>query len=605
MSRHATVPFGQGEKTLHIERFRGMDVGSLLSGQLTDAHNVHILSGGALHSMLAEQQIPLADSAPLGGVYTLCDEYDADYETRVNADWVYENLCPKSVLQYNKGLETTARLSVADVGMPGKQNGAYRRVISAFSEGDRLYVFYDAVYNLIDQRRYQEYEKVGSGIVSTFYTEDDGEYYAAVCTLTQLWVDCIDARGRIESRLVDAYLRERGRLDSPYDKATLVQKGTDPFHYISSNYIPQLGAAYSGSPDRVYTDIYPTLATRYAAESALTDRDRRAVRCYNRDPGEGELGAVGEKLLLLPDMQLLAREDGWSLTDVSAALPQMTAAVQHFDRLFGIYGSHLYASAAGNCADFGEGTDASAAWHTVTPDGGGFTAILSFDGQVVVFTERSMLTVRGSELPFTLSYVGAWGCPRAEAAVALGDWLYFVSGNDLLRYNGSRVESIGRALMRDLVLADAILTAADGKVAVSVIGFDGVLFYDPASESWSARRGATPDRFLGETMLAGGALYRLFAKEGDFAADVCLGSGTRRRITSVTFTAYLAPQSILRLEDADGNVLLRMDEVYGETATHTAAVHTLYNESEPLRLTGSGEVILYGITLRYAPLRHI
>lgn len=608
MSRYAVTPFGKAEKTMHLDRFGGLDVGKLAAGQLVDAHNVHILAGGALHSLPTEAAIPIGDSAPLGGIYTLCAEYDPAYETPVTPDWVHENLCPAEVLGYNAGLNITARIFVADVGMPPKVNGAYRRVLSAFAEGGYTYIFYDAVYNIIDQRRYEEYEKVGSGIVANFYTDDADEgYYTAVCTLSQLWLDRIDRGGNVETTLLGASIDEHKRLSSAYERATMVQKGDGDFHYVSTDWMPTLGASYTGKPDKVYTDIYPKLASGYAASSAYTDRARRAVRCYNRSAGEGAFGALGEKLLLLPDMQLLGRADGKpTLTDVSGTVPLMTAAVQHFDRLFGIYGSHLYASAAGNCADLSVTTDdllPTAAWQAVTPDGGGFTAILSFDGQVVVFTETSMLTVRGSELPFTLSYVGAYGCPSQDAAVCLGDWLYFATDGDILRYNGSRVESIGQALPRDLVLADAQLSALDGRLAVSLIEFDGVYLYDPESESWSARRSAYPEQFVGDILLVAGRPVRFAADYGDFSAAVSLGCDARRRITSLTLTAHLAPQSELCVVDAAGNILLQMDEVYGETVTRTAAVHTLYSESEPLLLCGSGEVILYGITLRYAPLR--
>lgn len=608
MSRYAVKPFEKKEKAMHVDRFRGLDAGSLVAGQLTDAHNVHILAGGALHSLPDEAKIPLENSAPLGGIYTLCSEYDPAYETPVTPDWIHANLCPADVLGYNAGLNTTARIFVADVGMPPKVNGGYRRVLSAFAEGGYTYIFYDAVYNIIDQRRYEEYEKVGSGIVANFYTDDADEgYYTAVCTLSQLWLDRIDRGGNVESMLVSASIAEHKRLSSTYERATMVQKGDGDFHYVSTDWMPSLGAAYTGKPDKVYTDIYPKLASGYAASSAYADCTRGAVRCYNRTAGEGVFGALGEKLLLLPDMQILGRADGKpTLTDVSGAVPKMTAAVQHFDRLFGIYGSHLYASAAGNCADFTEAADnlpATAAWHTVTPDGGGFTAILSFDGQVVVFTENSMLTVRGSALPFSLSYVGAYGCPSQDAAVTLGDWLYFATDGDILRYNGSRVESIGQGLPRDFVLADARLSVSDGRIAVRLIEFDGVYFYDPQSESWSTRRSAYPEAFAGDILLSAGVPYRMTAAYGDFSAAISLGCDTRRRITSLTLTAHLAPQSVLCVTDAAGNILLQMDEVYGDTVTRTAAVHTLYRESEPLLLRGSGEVILYGITLRYAPLR--
>lgn len=604
MSRYALGALGTKEKTLHIDRFGGLDAGRLAAGQLTDADNVRILTGGALCALPTVLPVTLADSAPLGGVYSLCSEYDADYETHVTPAWVYANIAPAATLGYTSLLESSARLLVADIGMGGKVNGGYRNALGAFSEDGCTYVLYEAVYNLIDQRRVQDYTRYNKGTVSQFSASDaDKGYYTAVGTLTQLWLDRISG-STVESRLLEATFTERKRLSSTYALATIVQADGGEAHYVSIDHLPQIGGAYSGRPDRVYIDIYPDLAD-YKAASAIAAGTRRVVRCFNRVEGEGDLGALGAHRLLLPDMRILG-EDG----SLSAAvdIPRMTAAVQHFDRLFGISGSRLYASVSGNCADFTEGVDdlpPTAAWQTVTPDGGGFTAILSFDGKVVVFTEQSMLTVRGSALPFTLSYEGAWGCPRAEAAIALGGWLYFVSEDDVLRWNGSRVESIGQGLPRGLDLAHACLGTHGGLVCLGAYGFDGMLLYDPQSGCWTARRSAVPDVFLGEgVLLANGRPWRTEDAPSIFSADVTLGAAERRRITALTLTAHFGHDSYLEVYSAAGRLLWRHDSFLGGTTTLTLPVQALLCESEPLHLEGYGEVILYALSARYAPLRH-
>lgn len=594
--------FGLSEKTLQIDRFHGFDVGKMQAGQLTDAENVRILAGGALGSIPEAVPLPTADSAPLGGVYTLCAEYDADYETPVTPAWVYAHIAPASVLAYAGNLESTARLLVADVGMGGKVNGRYRRALGAYTDGESICVLYEAIYNLIDQRRSSEYIGYNNGTVVQFDADDaENGYYTALGTLTQLWLDRI--RGdRVESKLLDAAFIERKRLSSAYARSTLVRKDGGAFHYVTIDNLPQIGGVYTGRPDKVYAEVYPTLA-EYAAVGALSADTRRAVAYYNRVPADGEAGAVGAHRLLLPDMRLLA-DDGLSET---VNMPRMTAAVQHFDRLFGIGGSHLYASAAGNCTDFTEAVDdlpATAAWQTVTPDGGGFTAIASFDGKVVVFTESAMLTVRGNALPFSLSYEGAWGCPRAEAVTSLGDWLYFVSGGDVLRYNGSRVESIGGTLPRDLDLAHACLGKSGGTVCLGAYGFDGTLLFDPQSGCWTARRSDVPDVFLGDgMMLSNGVPWRTEDTCGAFAAAVTLGTGARRRITALTLSARFAAGSSLAVYSAAGRLLWHHDSAEGEIVTVTLPVSALRIEEEPLALSGYGDVILYALSARYAQIR--
>ncbi len=602
MSRHALKPLGGGEKTLCLDRFYGLDDGGRVAGQLVDADNVCIRTGGALCPIPSAAPLPLSDSVLHSGVYTLCSEYDTDYETPVTPAWVYAHIAPRAVLDYSSILESSARLLVADVGMGGRVNGRYRNALGAFSEDGCTYVLYEAVYNLIDQRRVQDYERLDGGTVSQFSALNaDKGYYTAVGTLTQLWLDRIEGLS-VESRLVDAVFTERERLSATYAYATLVCVDGGASHYVSADFLPQLGAAYTGRPDKVYTDVYPKLSG-YAAASALATGTRRAVSCYNRVAGEGDFGAVGAHRLLVPDMRLVT-EDGLS---APVDMPRMTAAVQHLDRLFGISGSRLYASAAGNCADFTEAVDdlpPTAAWQTVTPDGGGFTAILSFDGRVVAFTEHSMLTVRGNALPFTLSYEGAWGCPRAEAAVTLGDWLYFVSGEDVLRYNGSRVESIGQGLLRGLDLAHACLGTHGGLVQLGAYGFDGTLLFDPQSGCWTARRTAVPDVFLGEgVFLADGRLWRTEESVGDFSCAITLGVGTRRRITAITLTAHFDRASRLAIRSDAGTLLWQHESDGGGVQTVTFPV-SLLCESEPLRLEGHGDVTVYAPAVRYTPLRY-
>lgn len=613
MSRYTVRPIAGKRASLEIDGFSGLDIGSIAPGQLTDAHNMHVLSGGALHTLLSEKKITLSDSEPLGGVYTLYSLYDARYEKQVTPEWVYQNICPEAVMHYENNLQSASRILLADVGMPGKVNGGYRHLIAAFSDGEDTYVLYDAVYNMIDQRRTDTYSKVGDGYTVQFYngflaTE---KTYAAAGTLTQLWMDRISPAGNVTALLISATFKQRTKLNSGFSKATLISENGKTCRYAGSGYLPDLGEAYNASPDAVYERAYPTLAADYTPISAWEGDMRRLVRYNNRTAGEGEYGAVGEKLLLLPDMRLLVHEsDGWRIAEETDSIPEMTAAVQHFDRLFGIAGDRLYASASGNCTDYAVSEDPTAvhtAWETVTPSLGGFTAIASFDGQVVVFTASSMMTVRGTALPFSLSYVGAYGCRSQDAVAALGGWLYFASDGDILRYNGSRVESIGQGLPRDYVLADARLCTAGGLLAVSLIEMDGLYFYDPQSKSWSSRHGKAAIGFPGEgLMLASPGVvsvpYRIFGGDGDFSATVSLGCGAHRRLCAVTVTARLAPQAVLQVKDAAGNTLLQLDDVYGETVTRTAALPGVYTDMAEFSLTGKGDVTLYCLRVQYVQL---
>ena len=608
MSRNKTKPFLVKPSVTEITRFLQSDIGKLCAGQLTDVDNMPILSGGALRSMLREKQIVIPPSEELAGVYTLTDVHDPAYEIPTSASWVYAHICPASVLQYAGSLDTTSRMLVGSGGKPGKTADGYRNILAAFSDGETIYVLYDAVYNIIDQRREMEYTAVGTGIVVQLNGMPSASLGTRTIayTLTQLWMDTIDRNGNVTALLIDGNLKKRKEYSNSVAKATLISADKKNFRYCSADWLPQIGAAYSASPDAMYETYYPALGSAYALTGYYASKERHIVRYNNRS---GENGG-GEQLLVLPDMLLLSCQNGiWSQQSLASSVPKMTAAVQHFERLYGIAGNTLYASAAGNCTEYTEAVDGlpvTAAWKIVTADIGGFTAITSFDGKVIVFTASSMMTVRGTELPFSLSYVGAYGCPSSLAVVAYGDWLYFSSGETILRYNGSRVENIGDVLPREYTFSKAKLSVANGMILVTFPEFSGMYFFDPQSACWS-KRSADAGEFLdggGDVLLRRNGtakrFYRIFAENGSFSAAVSLGMHARRCIRAVTLTAFLESGAVLQVKDGAGNSVMTL---YGESKTVNATTHLrgTYADCGNLSVAGSGDVTLYGMRVQHTP----
>lgn len=618
--RLETSPLSRGaEKVQEIFGFSGLHDGMYQDGMLLDCDNVQVLPGGAIASLLAEKKIDVTANTlpPIAGVYTYYGKYDPDYEIPTTAEWVYANVCPERVLQYGKGMTAASRLLIADVGRPAKTKDGYRKVLSAFSDGDNTYVLYDAVYNLIDQRRSDEFSAVGSGYTVSFdsRTSEETGTYTKVYTLTQIYLDVIDRHGNVQTELFDAALEEHKTLSATYGRSLLVSTDGKTYHYVTEAYQPDIGAGYAIQPDKVYRDIYPTLATEYPVYEYSPLRVERLVHYCNRESGADLYGSLGEKLLILPDMRLLTF-DGTShkLEEKSGAIPRMDAAVQHFERLFGIHGDCVYASVAGDCTDYTVAVDnlpANGGWQMCTADPGGFTAIASFDGKAILFTASNMMTVRGVDLPFSLSFEGAHGCIGQDALAVCGEWLYFISSDAIRRYNGSRVETISHALPQNICFADATLTAMGGLVLVRLAEFDGLYVFHPASGAWSRMAsdktvcslisGSPQSVIVREN---GGYMpYALFAKDGDFSFSIATKPSGRRRIRSIALTARLSLSAVLTLLDTDGNRLGYIDNLHGDTVTRTFLLRGGYADGGILHFSGSGGMTLYGARITYAPLR--
>jgi len=426
----APIFSAQSKKVLDICSFSGENYGKLSNGQLLDSNNVSVLPGGALCSLLAERKINITAGAKTlaDGVYTLSEEYDAGYETPVKAEWIYENVCPAEVMKYEDRYLTTSRIFIKNIGEYGKNENGYRRIVGSFGDGENIFVFYEACYIIMDERRDAEYSRLPKGYVVQFSTADGGSL--CVYALSQLFMDVISSKGGITTSLIDARLMLHDSItNAKYQKSTLISTNGNTYKYASLDYAPSLGESYAWNLDKVYTELYKTLGDYPHTYFSYQERTSM-IKYSNKETGDGIFESAGEKRLILPEMRLLTKSGGkWGISSEKADMPNFYAAVQYLDRLFGICDDTVYASVMGKCNDFKETLDETpvGSWRMVTPDEGGFTAITAYGGKVVVFTAERMMTIRGNELPFVLSYVGEHGCVSGGALAALDGLLYFVS----------------------------------------------------------------------------------------------------------------------------------------------------------------------------------
>ena len=299
----------------------------------------------------------------------------------------------------------------------------------------------------------------------------------------------------------------------------------------------------------------------------------------------------------------------WSLGAVNDTMPPLNAAVQHFERLYGICGDTLYVSCAGQCTNFTEGEDnqpITAGWRTVTSDSSGFTAITSFDGKVVVFTENSMMTVRGTELPFSLSYEGDFGCASGEMLATSGGSLYFISRDGVMMYSGNSVKNIGLPLGTGFDPSYAKLSATNGMVML-FSGNEGMIYYyDTESGQWISGMRAGEVCFAGTRMLvnsgSGYSLYIMFEEISDFSFAVAFKNRGRIRLRQISLTTEVGHESFLCLVDRQGRELMRIDSPPGEILTRNCLLPRSYSDHGEIFFYGSGDVRLYSMRVEYAPL---
>lgn len=604
------------EKSFEISDFKGFNRTELADGSLLDAENMTVLSGGALCSVLKEKKVDVSASMPdIVGVYSYNEDCDAKYEKQVTADWVFEHICPARVLDYIPIDTVASRIMIKDAGYPAKKNGGYRNVICAFTDGESTFVFYDAYYYMIDERRNYEFEAIGDGYMWTYWSGGESEKSdIRVYFLSQIFMDVISKDG-IKTSLVDAKLELLKKVtDSRYKYSRMVGFDIENFEYLTYENAPMLGVSYTIYIDKVYNELYPKIDTAFGKGKIVSMTPKRMVRYVNILTNDKTFTSEGEKVLLLPDRRLLLQNNGkWCFSDeVCETVPSLTVAVQHFDRLYGILGNTVYVSSKGDCTNFAIPTGEalpSAAWKMVTTDVSGFTAIAAVAGKVVVFTSKSMLTIKGTELPFSLSFVADCGCFSQDALAVVEGMLYFVSRKGILCYNGSSIRVISNGLPHGTDYSKATVCESNG-VLVVMFGDSGeVWFYEPSSEEWS-RLSLSGDQIMltgGNAIVKSGksyGFYRLFDEFGDFSFTLGTKNRGRRKIKSISVTASIGEDSEICICDKDGQTLMEIGESGEAVSTYCYFPKGMYADHGEFYFSGYGDVTVYGVRIEYIDVKN-
>ena len=609
------------KKRTAITHFSGLSKNRFASGQLTHADGVRLSTGDAIASLGGAASLYDASCGELlaPGIYTTCNYYDADYETKVTKDWVYTHIASQSALSADS-YKGEFRFLVAPTDVYGKNADGYRQVVGFFCNGDELCVVYTAAMHIIDERFFATLDGYDKGTVAqidaSLSSSGTGVY---VCSLTQLLIDRYLPNGSVKTQLLDTNLVKHIVITkSDATHRTLVAKKGGDFHHVTDTYLPAVGI-YDPYHDTLKETYYPTLQTAYPLNTrGYFERLRKASFCLYA--GASSTFGVSRRFLLLPEMLELYESGGVYKAEEITHSVILNAAVQLFDRLYGITETQIHASKCGTtdsfttptASDTAAVTDTRAAWcDTVKGADEAFTAIAAFDGKVIAFTAHSMLTVRGQELPFELAYIGAYGCLSAEALAVSEKYLYFVSASGVMRYDGARVTALDAPLAPGQYTGAALMCAGD-LLLLSVPGQGGIWLCDTASGGWSFRRdaaGTSDPLFPGDSresahfqdaaLLRVGDGYRpvhLFGAGGSFSVSVATGFAGRRRLCSVTVVAAIEKDATLAVTAADGRVLHTFTGTDGQVRAYTALLKNAYIDSGELHFAGSGSVRLFGIS---------
>lgn len=200
-------------------------------------------------------------------------------------------------------------------------------------------------------------------------------------------------------------------------------------------------------------------------------------------------------------------------------IPQFADASVVYNRMFGVSGNRVMASALAKPFKFdvGQGTEADA-WWADTEDSEKFTAIASLNGRVVAFKGNATYEIYGTVNPYTIKDVSrSVGCICRASLKEVNGVLFLLTGEGMSVYGGSKFVNINEAFCN----RDNYIHGVGKGTKFYALTSDGVYKYDYYTGLWT---NVTDMQFVGIAdidfdifgIVGDGRLVQLTGEKKDF-----------------------------------------------------------------------------------------
>lgn len=182
---------------------------------------------------------------------------------------------------------------------------------------------------------------------------------------------------------------------------------------------------------------------------------------------------------------------------VEKGIPNFVDICSSGNRMWGVTADSIHASKLGNCSmwqDFtadSYGVLPSSSFETGVESDGNFTAITSYNGNIIAFKEDCIYKIYGNEpREFTLSRKDFPGVCEggADTLVNVSGTLYYRGKDGIYAYSGS----VPRLISKNILTKDSVCTHASGDdrfyyVIAASEGKEGMYVYDTLCKVWHFR----------------------------------------------------------------------------------------------------------------------
>lgn len=244
--------------------------------------------------------------------------------------------------------------------------------------------------------------------------------------------------------------------------------------------------------------------------------------------------------------------------DNSIATLKLNYGVVYNNRIVGVTGNDIRASALGDFTNFWEFADeagnpsATGAYATDVGSAGNFTGICVYNNMVMLFKKNLVYEMYGS-MPYNISELCATGCIDNDSICEIDGVLYWASPKGIVRYSGGAPTVISYEI--DIDTSGTCKSGTDGR---KYYVYDGkkIFVYDTLYRVWHIEDEKEVSMFYGESnelyMVSNDGIYKLNCGEENVewefeTKDFTFNSEERKNLSKLWIRAEMSRQSRLEV----------------------------------------------------------
>ncbi len=304
---------------------------------------------------------------------------------------------------------------------------------------------------------------------------------------------------------------------------------------------------------------------------------------------------------------------------IEKTIPDFVDICSFENRMWGVSKNELCSSRLGDCGEWNDftvdayGTVPSSCFKTEVESDGEFTAITSFNGNVIAFKEDCIYKIYGNEPDeYSLNRINCPGVKKGchKTLATVGGTLYYMSKNGICAFNGSSFNIVSQNL--DIFKCDGVCAAGDGRFyTIKLEGETGAKMYvfDTSYGIWHIDE--CPAELVDITQTDGEILYvckteimqRGNSYYDDWFFTLSLGKKefASKHICSVFIRYDLEEEGSFKIVLKNKHSSYTLATLAGEAKNkmHLISIPVSCSEDADLIFEGKGKFVLSSLTIRY------